>query len=125
LKATEAESLGAAPAVFLDPRLPAVKTDAERLRLALVNIVSNACHAVAARGTPSGDAAPITVRTRATRTGGVQITISDKGIGIAPEDLPNVFVPYFTTRRTGTGRSEEHTSELQSRENLVCRLLLE
>src|SRR5690606_41264036 len=30
-------------------------------------------------------------------------------------------------RRTGgdAGRSEEHTSELQSRENLVCRLLLE
>src|SRR5690606_4723320 len=25
----------------------------------------------------------------------------------------------------GLGRSEEHTSELQSRENLVCRLLLE
>ena len=24
-----------------------------------------------------------------------------------------------------TGRSEEHTSELQSRRNLVCRLLLE
>src|SRR5690606_41179848 len=27
--------------------------------------------------------------------------------------------------RLGEGRSEEHTSELQSRENLVCRLLLE
>src|SRR5690606_39435493 len=26
---------------------------------------------------------------------------------------------------SGTARSEEHTSELQSRENLVCRLLLE
>src|SRR5690606_40296932 len=26
---------------------------------------------------------------------------------------------------TGSARSEEHTSELQSRENLVCRLLLE
>src|SRR5690606_41179519 len=26
---------------------------------------------------------------------------------------------------TGLARSEEHTSELQSRENLVCRLLLE
>src|SRR5690606_41282078 len=26
---------------------------------------------------------------------------------------------------TDEGRSEEHTSELQSRENLVCRLLLE
>src|SRR5690606_41586142 len=28
-------------------------------------------------------------------------------------------------RGTYRGRSEEHTSELQSRENLVCRLLLE
>src|SRR5690606_41305184 len=28
-------------------------------------------------------------------------------------------------RRLRIGRSEEHTSELQSRENLVCRLLLE
>src|SRR5690606_40467764 len=27
-------------------------------------------------------------------------------------------------RRVGQVRSEEHTSELQSRENLVCRLLL-
>src|SRR5688572_32534151 len=28
-------------------------------------------------------------------------------------------------RRPGHGRSEEHTSELQSQSNLVCRLLLE
>src|SRR3712207_8203004 len=28
-------------------------------------------------------------------------------------------------RRLGRGRSEEHTSELQSRQYLVCRLLLE
>src|SRR5690606_41848189 len=28
-------------------------------------------------------------------------------------------------KTTGEDRSEEHTSELQSRENLVCRLLLE
>src|SRR2546430_7711148 len=28
-------------------------------------------------------------------------------------------------RRTGNMRSEEHTSELQSQSNLVCRLLLE
>src|SRR2546427_3421003 len=30
-----------------------------------------------------------------------------------------------TTRATATARSEEHTSELQSQSNLVCRLLLE
>src|SRR5690606_38706540 len=32
---------------------------------------------------------------------------------------------YGTVRFFGVARSEEHTSELQSRENLVCRLLLE
>src|SRR6266700_857739 len=33
--------------------------------------------------------------------------------------------PSLVTRLVPTLRSEEHTSELQSRENLVCRLLLE
>src|SRR5690606_23411646 len=32
---------------------------------------------------------------------------------------------YFDTGNEYSDRSEEHTSELQSRENLVCRLLLE
>src|SRR5207302_8474038 len=31
--------------------------------------------------------------------------------------------PTFTVANNGMNRSEEHTSELQSRENLVCRLL--
>src|SRR2546430_13209318 len=31
----------------------------------------------------------------------------------------------FGTRQLGIARSEEHTSELQSQSNLVCRLLLE
>src|SRR5690606_41333864 len=33
--------------------------------------------------------------------------------------------PFVVLRPDRRGRSEEHTSELQSRENLVCRLLLE
>jgi signal transduction histidine kinase len=33
----------------------------------------------------------------------VAITVADRGIGIAPADLPHVFEPYFTTKRTGTG----------------------
>src|SRR5690606_42156516 len=32
---------------------------------------------------------------------------------------------FVAAQRPGGTRSEEHTSELQSRENLVCRLLLE
>src|SRR5207302_9772571 len=40
--------------------------------------------------------------------------------------LPLQYAAYTPCRLVkGTSRSEEHTSELQSRENLVCRLLLE
>src|SRR5438046_6284363 len=34
-------------------------------------------------------------------------------------------VPYYSQRHVVKPRSEEHTSELQSLTNLVCRLLLE
>src|SRR2546430_13107878 len=47
------------------------------------------------------------------------------GLGVAPGSIGNVigiFKAYCT--RVGS-RSEEHTSELQSQSNLVCRLLLE
>src|SRR3712207_8068108 len=36
-----------------------------------------------------------------------------------------VGLPVFAGGASGVGRSEEHTSELQSRQYLVCRLLLE
>src|SRR5690606_40783713 len=42
--------------------------------------------------------------------------------------FPNIFNRYterYQSSATEYARSEEHTSELQSRENLVCRLLLE
>src|SRR5690606_41309315 len=43
---------------------------------------------------------------------------------IANTGLSELFFNVVRTPR-GLARSEEHTSELQSRENLVCRLLLE
>jgi signal transduction histidine kinase len=33
----------------------------------------------------------------------VAIEVRDRGAGIATEDLPRIFDPYFTTRRAGTG----------------------
>src|SRR5690606_40380143 len=39
--------------------------------------------------------------------------------------LPSVHTSSSSWKCGPTGRSEEHTSELQSREKLVCRLLLE
>src|SRR5436309_11538312 len=46
---------------------------------------------------------------------------------IHPAPEPNLFnaLLVFLVQSVTVNRSEEHTSELQSRENLVCRLLLE
>jgi signal transduction histidine kinase len=81
--------------------VPEVVTDAERLRLALVNILTNARHAVAARN--DDRAYPVRLTTSRTPDERVQIDVVDRGVGIAPDDLPRIFDPFFTTRRTGTG----------------------
>src|SRR5258708_38348650 len=44
------------------------------------------------------------------------------GVLLAAFAAPNIFILYLTF---GIIRSEEHTSELQSPDHLVCRLLLE
>jgi two-component system sensor histidine kinase HydH len=81
--------------------LPPVVTDGERLRIALVNIMTNAQHAVAASaGAP---AAAVRVVTGQGSDGRVTIAVQDRGVGILPEDLARIFDPFFTTRRTGTG----------------------
>ena len=93
---------GRAVRLDLDPALPAVVTDAERLRTALVNILTNARHATEAAAAASAPREPVTVTTR--RTGErIAVTVRDHGVGIAPEDMAHIFDPYFTTRRAGTG----------------------
>jgi len=125
--ATAAQASGAGPVIQLDldSSIASLMTDPERLRSALVNMLVNARHAVAARQEPpaanagptgSGlhpsaggrafsappDPPPITVRT-ALRDDRVALTIEDRGIGIDPADLSRLFDPYFTTKRGGTG----------------------
>ena len=90
----------------LDPAMPRISTDAERLRTALVNVLINARHAVEARpGDGAGTANPEAIRLETTVLSPerVRITVVDRGIGIAPEHMSTIFEPYFTTRRTGTG----------------------
>jgi signal transduction histidine kinase len=98
----------------LDPAVGTGPTDAERLRLVLVNVLTNARHAVRAaesgavsgRGAGSREVAPeapIRLTTRRTGPERVTIAIRDHGVGIRPDDLPRIFEPYFTTRRHGSG----------------------
>ncbi|HEX5475734.1 MAG TPA: ATP-binding protein [Vicinamibacterales bacterium] len=89
-------------ALDLDTALPPLYTDAERLRQALVNIVGNAVQAVGG-GRDGGPTGEIRLSTRRLPGGRAGIVVRDAGPGIAPEDLPRIFDPYFTTRRTGTG----------------------
>jgi signal transduction histidine kinase len=96
----------------LDPAMPAVVTDAERLRIALVNMIENARHAVEASPAPvtSGGNVALALEQQPavqllTRTAGdhIVIRITDQGAGIRETDLSRIFDPYFTTRRGGTG----------------------
>jgi two-component system sensor histidine kinase HydH len=82
-----------------DRALAPIVTDAERLRMAMVNILANARHAAAEVG-PDAD---IEIQTKNGTAGRVSIIVRDRGIGVKPEDLPRVFDPYFTTKRTGSG----------------------
>ena len=104
VKACGADGEPLPAAVRLDRRLPTVVTDAERLRLVLINLLTNARHAVAARdGASAADGACITLTTSRCGHSRVAIEVRDRGTGISPENLPRIFDPYFTTRRTGTG----------------------
>jgi two-component system, NtrC family, sensor histidine kinase HydH len=87
--------------ITLDPALETVVTDAERLRIALVNILANARQAVAARS--SAIAQPDIEIATYRGSDSFRITIRDRGVGVKPLDLTRVFDPYFTTRRTGSG----------------------
>jgi signal transduction histidine kinase len=88
----------------LDPLATSVVTDGERLRAALVNLVENARDSVAARvASGAEDAAQVEIGSRRLPSGRTLLWVEDNGDGIAEADLPHVFEPYFTTRRTGTG----------------------
>jgi len=95
-------------ALDLDPAEPVAVTDPERLRTALVNILTNARHAVERlAGVPHGGVAvaavPLVILSTRAAGGRIRITVADRGTGIAAEDLAHIFDPYFTTRRAGTG----------------------
>src|SRR2546427_6083975 len=61
------------------------------------------------------------------RTGAVQIVaaVGDLSQQLEREDLRGICFERPLEEDLGLVRSEEHTSELQSQSNLVCRLLLE
>jgi signal transduction histidine kinase len=80
------------------PDVPALRGDAALLRRLLANLLDNA----AKYSEP-----PAPIRLEVARDGaGAVVEVRDRGIGIAPEDLPRLFTPFFRTDRSrarGTG----------------------
>lgn len=70
--------------------------DEDEVRQVLTNLMENACQAMPSGGT-------LTVGTKVSEGGGIEIIISDTGCGIPPEHLGKIFAPFFTTKSRGTG----------------------
>ena len=78
-----------------DPALKTINVDAEQLWQAMLNLIRNSREAMPCGG-------ELTIGTwRDGRQALVRIT--DTGNGMNPEQLKQLFVPFFTTKREGTG----------------------
>jgi signal transduction histidine kinase len=94
-----AESVGAKIAVQTNLDGVAVRMDRPRLVRAFSNIVQNALQHSASGSTVGIES----WRVAASDGERMQCTVVDSGPGIASEDLPRIFEPFFTRRRGGTG----------------------
>jgi nitrogen fixation negative regulator NifL len=84
----------------LAPDMPTIWADPYQLHQVLVNLITNAFHAL--RGAPAPRAIAIAARYLAARDA-VEIDISDNGPGIAAEVEARIFEPFFTTKPVGQG----------------------
>ncbi len=81
--------------------LPPITAHADQLRQVFLNIILNACDAMPSGGELTVRSELIAARPEAPAT--LAISITDTGIGIAPEHIPHLFEPFYTTKPHGTG----------------------
>jgi two-component system sensor histidine kinase PilS (NtrC family) len=73
--------------------------DPDQVRQVLWNLLLNAAQAASRDGAPG----LVRVRCAPEAGGGAVVEVEDDGPGIAPEDLTQVFTPFFTTKARGSG----------------------
>jgi signal transduction histidine kinase len=91
----EASSLGITLRAEIPSGLPPIKMDPERLTQALINIMRNGMQAMGQGGILRIETKPLKDR--------VEVTISDSGSGIPPEQMEKIFNYYYTTKEKGVG----------------------
>ncbi len=83
-----------------DAGMPVIRGDRVHLTQVLINLVINAMDAVADM---PAERRPVKVRAYIAEPGWVEVSVSDRGPGIAPENMKRIFEPFFTTKASGTG----------------------
>lgn len=96
------EDIGFEYRALVDGEAP---VDARRSQLArvLVNLLTNSIQAIDNSETSGGRVRITLSPTRKDDAGFWQIDVEDNGPGVDEEDLPKLFTPNFTTKKTGTG----------------------
>ena len=97
---SEVEKRGAGIRFDLDESIPELPADSIQLSQVVINLLRNALEA--------GDGLPperrsVDLKTRKLPGEGVEIRISDLGVGIPPEAMDRLFSPFFTTKPNGLG----------------------
>lgn len=104
----------------LPDNLPPTLVDPQQLGQIMINLLINAQLAMPENGSIGIRAACIQSH--------MEISLSDTGCGIAPEDLPSIFDPFYTTREpdngTGLGLSIVHTLIETNRGNIEVQSTL-
>lgn len=108
---SQEEAAPAGVTVEVQGTFPRIVADEALIRQAIRNLLMNAIESFGGRlpGAPdSGAGTParrVVVRGEARQgpEGGIRLVVEDNGSGIAPDDLPRIFTPFFTTKERGTG----------------------
>jgi signal transduction histidine kinase len=86
------------------------RIDADRIKQAVFNLLLNAVQAM-----PTGG--DLTVRTRRSDTGRLQIVVADTGTGIAAEHRERIFDAYYSTKKGGSGLGLAMTARIVDEHN--------
>ena len=89
----------------LAPILPLVEADPDQIGQVILNLAINALHAIGNEGAlhVGTSVAAVLDGSGGAATDMVELSVSDSGHGIAPEDLDKIFNPFFTTKEVGKG----------------------